>query len=193
MYVYIYMDSVFAVVIGLLTVAVSICVAPDDVTVAVTDVDPAETTPSHLPETSYHVCTVVPSTFTGLARCDVTHAHGRYVFIKAAPKTKLKLCDVEVFSFGGCSDKATAASVSDIEMTSLSDWCPGVTFNTSMCRNNTCVSVERRAYTFTHACTNLRARVRYSVHDTFNDVLFKITFKRNVCRNSQLTTRRYTL
>jgi len=130
MYLYIYIDSVFAIVIGLLTVAVCICVVPDYVTVAVTDVDPAETTPSHLPETSYRVCTVVPSKFTGLARCDVTHVHGRYVFIKASPKTKLKVCEVEVFAFGGCIDNATAASVSDIEITSLSDLCPGITFNT---------------------------------------------------------------
>ena len=82
------------------------CVATEYVTVAVTDVHPAETRPVDLPETSYDVCAVVPSRFTGLARCHLADVRGRYVFIKAPPNTKVKLCEVEVYPYRECNDIA---------------------------------------------------------------------------------------
>ena len=47
----------------------------------------------------YVVCTVITSKFNGFARCDASDVYGRYVFVKARPKTTLKLCEVEVFAF----------------------------------------------------------------------------------------------
>ncbi|KAI0231624.1 hypothetical protein LSAT2_018021 [Lamellibrachia satsuma] len=70
-----------------------------NITVAATDDDPRQKTPRDLPETSYRVCSVVPSKCTGLARCNLTDVYGRYVFIKATPETKCKLCEVEVYLF----------------------------------------------------------------------------------------------
>ncbi|KAI0238241.1 Ficolin-2 [Lamellibrachia satsuma] len=72
---------------------------PGHVTVAATDVDPRHKKPRDLPETSYRVCSVVPSKFSGLARCHLTDVYGRYVFIKAPSETKLKLCEVDVYPF----------------------------------------------------------------------------------------------
>ena len=69
---------------------------------AVTDVALNETRPSQLSEESYRVCAVIPSTFTGLARCDITPTFGRYVFIKASRKMELKMCDIEVHRFREC-------------------------------------------------------------------------------------------
>ena len=71
---------------------------------AATDVNILEDKPSHLPETSYRVCSVISSNFTGLARCEHTDVYGRYVFIKAPSETKLKLSEVEVFPFRECHD-----------------------------------------------------------------------------------------
>ena len=76
------------------------------VTVAATDVNPRLKKPRDLPETSYRVCSVVPSKFSGLARCHLTDVYGRYVFIKATPETKLKLCEVDVYPFREYDDNA---------------------------------------------------------------------------------------
>ena len=88
-------------------------VAVENVTVAVTDIHPNETSHLVLPETSYDVCAVVPSRFTGLARCHLADVRGRYVFIKAPPKTKLKLCEVETYPYRECNhnDIATACTL----------------------------------------------------------------------------------
>ena len=80
-------------------------VAAEYVTVAVTD-----TRPIDLPETSYDVCAVVPSRFTGLARCHLADVRGRYVFVKAPPKTNLKLCEVEVYPYRECNDNGIATA-----------------------------------------------------------------------------------
>ena len=66
---------------------------------AVTDVVLTEMRPSQLSEDSYRVCAIVPSTFRGLARCDITPTFGRYVFIKASGSMKLKMCEIEVHRF----------------------------------------------------------------------------------------------
>ncbi|KAI0230325.1 hypothetical protein LSAT2_019311, partial [Lamellibrachia satsuma] len=79
-----------------------------DVTVAVTDVDLNKTNPRGVSKTSFVVCTVVTSPFTGLARCDVTDVYGRYVLVKARSETKLQLCEVEVFAVRECHDTAIA-------------------------------------------------------------------------------------
>jgi len=71
-------------------------VVSGDVIIAVTDEDPA--VPSQN-DTSYALCSVVTSPFKGLARCDVSDAYGQYVFVKARPKLRLRLCEVEVFAF----------------------------------------------------------------------------------------------
>ena len=77
------------------------------VTVAVTDFDLTNTN-CVVPDTSYVVCSVVTSPFTGLARCDVTEVYGRYVFVKARSETELQLCEVEVFAYRECHHTAIA-------------------------------------------------------------------------------------
>ena len=77
---------------------------------AVTDVNLTTTNTIDLPNTSFVVCSVVTSPFSGLARCDTTDVYGRYVFVKTRSETKLQLCDVELFTFREYSDTATAAT-----------------------------------------------------------------------------------
>ena len=81
---------------------------------AATDVDPRHKKPRDLPETSYRVCSVVPSKFSGLARCHLTDVYGRYVFIKAPSETKLKLCEVDVYPFREYDDNAIIVAVANI-------------------------------------------------------------------------------
>ena len=98
----------------------------DDVTVAVTDVHLTKTNFRDLVETSFVVCTVVTSPFTGLARCDDAEVFGRYVFVKARSETELQLCQVEVFAFRECHDTAiaTISTFLLLLLVRVKDWAP---------------------------------------------------------------------
>ncbi|KAK2183001.1 hypothetical protein NP493_328g03002 [Ridgeia piscesae] len=87
--------SRLTVVVGVLYIP---GIAAGDVIIAVTEVRPTKASPGDLADPSSVLCSVVTSRFTGLARCDVSDVYGRYVFVKARPKTTLKLCEVEVFA-----------------------------------------------------------------------------------------------
>ena len=73
-------------------------IAAGEVIIAVTEVRPTKASPGDLADPSSDLCSVVTSRFTGLAWCDVSDVYGRYVVVKARPKTTLKLCEVEVFA-----------------------------------------------------------------------------------------------